>query len=50
MAAIGPQLGVTTTIAEVQEARIACFKYAAKCPCDVVPLGNIDRGQKPLQD
>jgi ferredoxin len=50
MAAIGPQLGVTTTIAEEQEACNACSKCAAECHRDIVPLRNISQGQKPLQD
>jgi hypothetical protein len=47
MAAVGPQLGVITTIAEVQEACNACSKCAAEHPRDIVPLGNINRGQSP---
>jgi hypothetical protein len=27
----------------------ACSKYAMECPCDIVSLGNIERGQKLLQ-
>jgi hypothetical protein len=50
MAAIGLQLEVTTTIAEVQEACKASSKCAAECPHDIVSLENIDKGPKPLHD
>jgi hypothetical protein len=39
-----------TTIVEAQEVRKACSKCAAEHPWDIVPLGNIDWEQKPLQD
>jgi hypothetical protein len=46
---IGPQLEITATIVEVQEAWNACSKCAVEVPPDIVPLEISIGGKNPCK-